>query len=150
MQISKRSRYALEALVYLAAYENAQHENLKMISEKLGTSWRFLEQIFMKLKRIGVVESLRGPQGGWRLGRAAEDITTGEVIRALEGPLAPVPCILEGPERKPCALYDGCVTRTIWKRIMTDIDKTADSITLSDLVKQCQFKHVKINPDFSI
>ncbi len=150
MQVSKRSRYALEALVYLAAFEGAEHESLKVIAEKLGTSWKYLEQIFMALKKAGVVESVRGPQGGYRLARDAREIGAGEVIRALEGPLAPVPCILEGKDRKPCALYEGCVTRTIWKRIMTDINKTADSISIFDLSDKCKIPGTVKKEDFSI
>lgn len=150
MQISKRSKYALEALVYLAAFEGVEHESLKIIAEKLGTSWKYLEQIFMALKKAGVVESVRGPQGGYRLGRDASDIGTGEVIRSLEGPLAPVPCILEGEERKPCVLYEGCVTRTIWKRIMEDINKTADSVSIADLADKCKKPKLEKSEDFSI
>lgn len=133
MQVSKRSQYALEAVLYLALHMHTEHENIKAIAEKLGTSWKYLEQIFIILKRNGIVDSIRGAQGGYRLAKKPEEITAGGIIRALEGPLAPVPCVIEGPGRKLCERYEGCATRGLWEKIMHEINRTADLVSISDM-----------------
>ena len=138
MKISTRGRYALEAVLDLAYYAPSGHESLKNISERSGISANYLEQIFMKLKKKGIIESVRGAQGGYRLARDAKEITAGEVIRAAEGQFAPTACVAEGSERRQCHRYDICVTRMLWARIMDAMNEISDSLSIGDLVEICK------------
>ncbi len=109
------------------------HVSLKTISQSCNLSEAYILQIFLVLRRVGIVDSIRGAQGGYSLSRKPSKITVGEVLRALEGPLSPVSCIVKGC-KSPCARAEGCATRLLWERVMETINKTADSITLEDLV----------------
>lgn len=134
MKISTRGRYALEAVLDMALHESDGHESLKNISDRTGISENYLEQIFAVLRRKGIVESVRGAQGGYKLTRPAEKITAGDVIRALEGPLAPVSCLVGGDAE--CGMVSSnCVTKILWGRMMEELNVTADSCTINDLVK---------------
>jgi Rrf2 family cysteine metabolism transcriptional repressor len=138
VKISTRGRYALEAVLDLAFHASSGHESLKNIAERSGISANYLEQIFMRLKRNGIIESMRGAQGGYRLARDAREITAGEVIRAAEGQFAPTACVAEGSEKRQCQRYEMCVTRLLWARIMDGMNVVSDSLSISDLVEMCR------------
>ena len=87
VKLSNKGRYAVRAIFDIAFYNQGQPTQVKDIAERQGIPPRFLEQIFQDLKRADVVGSKRGPQGGYRLARAADDIRVGDVVRALEGPI---------------------------------------------------------------
>jgi len=133
MKISTKGRYGLEALVDLAIHASEGHTSLKSISDRQEISENYLEQLFVVLRRKGIVDSIRGAQGGYKLSKASEEITVGDVLHALEGPLAPVQCIIKG-EKSACERYETCVTRTLWERVMSELDSVASSISLADLV----------------
>lgn len=137
MKISTKGRYALEAVLDLAIYSATVYESLKNVAERHGISENYLEQIFMELRRDGIVESIRGAMGGYKLARKPEEITAGEVIRAVEGPLALVSCISEHTGKNTCKRSDLCVTRILWQKISHEINKAADSVTIKDLVDYC-------------
>ena len=138
MKISTKGRYALEAVLDLAIHSSAGHESLKSIAERQNISENYLEQIFVLLRRNGIVESIRGAQGGYQLARDPQDITAGQVIRAAEGQLAPVACVAEGKEKHRCDMYEACVTRTLWANIMREINDAADSVSIKDLMECCR------------
>jgi Rrf2 family cysteine metabolism transcriptional repressor len=92
MKISTKGRYGLEALVALALHQGEGPVSLKSISERCGLSEAYILQIFLVLRRAGIVTSTRGAQGGYMLSREPLQITAGEVLVALEGPLSPVSC----------------------------------------------------------
>lgn len=133
MKISTKGRYGLEAIVDLAIHLSEGHVNLKSISERCGMSEAYILQIFLMLRRAGIVESIRGSQGGYTLSRAPSEITVGHVLTALEGPLAPVACVAEKAEHA-CERYGNCPTRGFWESIMLALNDVADSITIEDLV----------------
>ncbi|HBQ64256.1 MAG TPA: AsnC family transcriptional regulator [Clostridiales bacterium] len=135
MKISTRGRYALEALLDLALHAGMETEQLSRVARRRGLSENYLEQIFMVLKEHGIVESTRGARGGYRLVKAPECITAGEVLRALEGPLAPVACVTSDPSRPACSRMGKCVTRALWIRIMEGLDEVTDTVTLRDLAE---------------
>jgi Rrf2 family protein len=142
LKISTKGRYGLEAIVDLAVHSTQGHVNLKSISERCGISEAYILQIFLVLRRAGIVDSIRGAQGGYVLSRAPSEITVADVLIALEGPLAPVDCIVEGTKH-PCDHYENCVTRELWESIMTTLTDVANSITIEDLVrcyKNCAFQ----------
>jgi Rrf2 family cysteine metabolism transcriptional repressor len=105
---------------------------LKDIAAKQSLSDSYLEQLVSPLRKKGLVTSIRGAQGGYELARKPEEITVGEIIRILEGPLAPSDCVLE--EDPECSRADNCATRIIWEKITDGINNVIDSITLKDMV----------------
>lgn len=134
MKISTKGRYGLEAIVDLAIHSSQGCVNLKSISERCGMSEAYILQIFLILRRAGIVNSIRGPQGGYVLARDSSEITVGDILTALEGPMAPVACIIEGTEH-PCERCENCTTRGLWESIMNSLSDVANSITIEDLVE---------------
>lgn len=107
--------------------------SLKDIAKNQELSETYLEQLISHLKKAGLVNSIRGAQGGYELSRAPADITVGQIIRTLEGPLAPSDCVVDsGPE---CSKAEYCVTRPIWEKIMESINSVIDSITLQNMIE---------------
>lgn len=135
MKISTKGRYGLEALVDLAIHSSEGCVNLKSIAERCGRSEAYILQIFLILRRSGFVESVRGAQGGYVLARNSSQIAVGDVLTALEGPLAPVACIMD--KKEPiCERYARCETLGFWESVMNTLNNVVNSITIEDLV-QC-------------
>lgn len=134
MKISTKGRYGLEAIVDLAIHSSKGHVNLKSISERCGMSEAYILQIFLVLRRAGVINSIRGAQGGYVLSKDPSLITVADVLIPLEGPLAPVDCIIEGTKH-PCSYYENCTTRELWESIMFSLNKVTNAITIADLVE---------------
>ncbi|WP_010243094.1 RrF2 family transcriptional regulator [Acetivibrio cellulolyticus] len=134
MKISTKGRYGLEAIVDLAIHSAEGHVNLKSISERCGMSEAYILQIFLILRRAGIVDSIRGAQGGYVLAKEPSEITVGDVLTALEGPLAPVACVVTEAEHT-CERYGSCATRGFWESIMSALNDVANSITIADLVE---------------
>lgn len=134
MKLSTKGRYGVKAMFYLALHQSEGQIPLKNIAEEQGISENYLEQLFATLRKSGLVKSVRGSQGGYTLAQNSDQITVGQVLRALEGSLAPVDCVLED-EPTECNKAGGCVTRIVWERIRDSINNVVDSITLDDLVK---------------
>jgi len=133
MKLSTKGRYGLKAILQLAVDSKGEQVSLKSIAEKQNISENYLEQLFAALRKAGLVKSIRGSQGGYMLGKPAKDITVGEVLRALEGSLAPVDCVVENAP-KECSRAEECVTRIIWRKMRDSINSVVDSITLDDLL----------------
>lgn len=137
MKLSTKGRYGLRAMIDMAQQNDRNPVATHLIAERQGISERYLEQLMVPLKRAGLVKSLRGSQGGYLLGRNPQEITAGEIIRVLEGPLAPVECVNEiNPET--CERSDYCVTRTLWTEIRDAVARVLDSYTLADLARESQ------------
>lgn len=135
MKISTKGRYGLEALLDIAIFGNGDSVSLKTISSRRNISQKYLEHIFIALKKNGIVVSLRGGQGGYKISNPLNEVTVGEVLRALEGSLAPVKCVSEGEQGK-CEAYTKCVSKDVWVGIKDALDETVDNITLKDLVDE--------------
>jgi Rrf2 family protein len=105
---------------------------LSEIARSQGISQPYLEQIAIDLRRAGLLHSRRGAQGGYFLARAPQDITAGDVIRALEGSILPVQCVAEH-KCTPCSHHEGCSARGIWEQVRDRLVETLDSIVLADL-----------------
>lgn len=134
MKVSTRGRYGLRAMVELARNKEAGAIPLREIAEKQNISEQYLEQIFSNLRKADLVESVRGAKGGYLLNNYPDEITIKEIISALEGPIAPVDCVLD--DIKDCDYIDGCVTHALWEKLKACIDEMLDSITLQDLVDE--------------
>jgi len=130
MKLSTKGRYGLKAMFDLALHYEGQPIALSSIAERCDISLSYLEQLISQLKKAGVVVSVRGAQGGYKLNGEPKDITVGHVLRALEQ-LAPVNCVTEEYD---CASSEFCVTRVIYKKILDSILDTVDNITIQDMI----------------
>src|SRR5512135_2865262 len=117
MQLSTKGRYAVRAMFDLSFYSKGEPIPLSRISEREEISLHYLEQLFNRLRKGGVVESVRGPSGGFRLSRKPSDITVEEIIRVVEGAILPVNCVESKDRKKICHRADKCVTFILWKRL---------------------------------
>lgn len=124
-------------MIELALSEDGKPLTTGTIAERQGISERYLDQIMIPLKRAGLVKSLRGAHGGYIIAKKAEDILAGDIIRALEGPIAPVDCVSENnPE--DCKRSGICATKKLWSELRDSISKVLDSNTLYDLAKESE------------
>lgn len=135
MRFSTRSRYGVRAMYELAANDSNNPIPLKNIAKYQNISEHYLEQLMASLRKGGLVNSIRGAQGGYVLARPAEAITIAEIIRVLEGPVAPVECVREDQESN-CFNIDNCVTRSIWEKVRDSVVDVLESITLASLLKK--------------
>lgn len=131
MKFSTKSRYALRLMAELARYAPGTTVSLKEISERQNLSLKYLEQIVTPLARVGLVKSERGSQGGYRLTKAPADYTAGEILRAIEGSVAPIPCL--GSETNECPMSEQCFTLPFWAGLDEVINQYIDSVTLEQL-----------------
>lgn len=137
MKISTKGRYALRLMLDLAMHAEDGYISIKSVATRQGISDKYLEQIIKMLSAAGLVESTRGKQGGYKLTRAPEQYTVGEILRVTEGSLAPVSCL---EEEHRCENCDDCVTFEIWQNVLDAINEVVDSITLSYLVEKQKTK----------
>ncbi|WP_037586796.1 Rrf2 family transcriptional regulator [Stenoxybacter acetivorans] len=119
MRLTTKGRFAVTAMLDLALYANSGAVNLTAISERQRISLSYLEQLFGKLRRAGLVESVRGPGGGYVLGRGAHEINIADVILAVEDTLDATQCGGDGD----CLDGEPCLTHDLW----TDLNQTIDN-----------------------
>lgn len=135
MKLSTKGRYGLRAMVDIAQQQESGPVAIHTIAQRQNLSGRYLEQLLIPLKQAGLVKSVRGAQGGYVLGRSAGKITVGDIIRVLEGPIAPVDCVNElSPDE--CNRADYCVTRKVWSRLRDSMAEVLDSYSLEDLARE--------------
>jgi Rrf2 family protein len=135
MRISTKGRYSLEALLYLGLLPGGESASTRSIAENTGLSEGYLEQLFIPLRKAGLIRGIRGPQGGYFIRGPAEKITVGEILRAVEGDLEPVDCI----KSRKCPRTSICISKNTWAELYEAINKCADSITLADLVESWEY-----------
>ncbi|MCQ2510286.1 MAG: Rrf2 family transcriptional regulator [Lachnospiraceae bacterium] len=133
MKLSTKGRYGLRALVDLAVHED-DAVSIQSIADRQGISESYLEQLVRLLKKAGLVTSVRGAGGGYRLAKPASEISVGDILRALEGNLDAVSCAAL-QEESGCEGADCCVTKFVWKKINDAITQTVDGIWLEELVR---------------
>lgn len=138
MKISTKGRYALRLMLDLAVHDTGAAIPLKEVASRQDISVKYLEQIVTQLSRGGLVRSARGAVGGYFLARKPEEYTVGEILRQLEGSLAPVQCA--DPGSAPCERADQCVTIEVWQKIEQAVADVVDHITLADLVHRYEEK----------
>jgi len=137
LRLSTKGRYGVKAMFDLAQHYGEGPVSLKSVAERQGISEHYLEQLISGLRKSGLVKSVRGAQGGYTLAKEAEKITVGDIIRVLEGPIAPVECVSE-EDPEICQKADCCVTRGIWEKVRDSIAGVLDSITLQDMIKDAE------------
>ena len=143
MRLSTKSRYGVRALFDIAYHSEGLETQVKDISRRQGIPPRYLEQIFQKLRRSGIIGSKRGPSGGYFLNKKPEEITIGEVIRTTEGNIAPVLCLDPEDKSQPCGRSGECVTQVIWNEAGNRLKEYFDSITVKDLCQMARTMGLK-------
>jgi Rrf2 family transcriptional regulator, cysteine metabolism repressor len=135
LRVSTRGEYGVRLMVDLARHYGGGARSLTEISQAEGLELKlqYLEQLVKSLREHNLVESTRGAHGGYRLARPPEQIRMGEVVRALEGQIAPMICATEGEAAIICDRLDGCSTKYLWARVRDAISDALDSLTLADL-----------------
>ena len=133
MMISSKGRYALRVMIDLAEHNTGELIPMKDVAERQNISLKYLERILPDLKKNKLVDAIHGKGGGYRLSRAPEEYTVGEILRIIEGDLSPVACLAE--DAKPCDFSSQCRTLSMWKKFYELTNEYFDSITIADLMK---------------
>ena len=142
MMFSTKAEYGVRVMVELARRADEAGGNpisLAEIAEHDGMPLAYLEHLVARLRKAGLLDSRRGSRGGYMLAREPELITMAEVIEALEGSIAPIECISQGPDgRVVCSRESGpghvCPTKLLWTRVRFSIVRTLEDTTLADLI----------------
>jgi Rrf2 family protein len=134
MRISTKGRYSLEALLYMALLPEGEFASTRTIAENTGISDGYLEQLFIPLRKAGIIQGIRGPQGGYLPGKDPEEITVGDILRTVEGTLEPVDCL----NSRVCPIENRCRSQHTWRELYQEISNCVDSISLTDLVEAYQ------------
>jgi len=129
MRLSTKGQYAVRAMVVVALHGNTGPVPLRFIAEMEDISEQYLEQIFMDLRKSNLVSGMRGARGGYVLNREAAEITAGDIVRAVEGPIVLVDCDHDGA----CQRVHVCATRELWAKVSESMSQVLDSTTLADL-----------------
>ena len=139
MRLSKRSEYGIRAMLKLATHGSEEHVNLKEIADEESIPIKFLEQIFLSLKNTGLLHSKSGRGGGYYLGKPADQIIVGQIVRILDGPLAPINCVSE-TSYEPCSCPDEaqCGLRLVMFDVRNAIASILDNTTLADVLKRIE------------
>lgn len=135
LKISTKGRYGLRALIDVAQFSEIEPVSINSIATRQGISERYLEQLMALLKKADLIKSIRGAGGGYVLARDMEQISVGDVLRALEGNLEPVECAAFH-ETDSCEAAGGCVTKYVWQRINDSINQTVNEISIKQLVDE--------------
>ena len=134
MRLTTKGRYAVRALYCLSTYQTDRPTPLSEVAKRQNISLNFLEQLFVHLRKNGIVTSVRGPRGGYKLSKPPENITIGEILRAVGESTFPVFCSDDFTAgKKTCPRADECVTHMLWDKLGKTINKFLDSTTLADL-----------------
>jgi len=146
MKLTTKGRYAVTAMVDLVLHAETGPTNLADISRRQDISLTYLEQLFGKLRRKGLVESTRGPGGGYRLAMEADDITVAKIIYTVDEPIDVTRC---GGQQN-CQSDQRCLTHDLWMGLNQHVAKYLNGITLGELVRQNNVKIVAQRQDHSI
>jgi len=142
MWVSTRSQYGMRALVEIALSD--EPTSLKVVSERQNISQHYLEQIVAVLRRAGIVESVRGAYGGYRMARPLDEVTALEVVELMEGSLAPVACI---EDEANCEHTGHCSTESLWNRVDRAVRDVLGSTTLAHLVAERRLLQLEPLPE---
>ncbi len=132
MKLSSRGHYGLQAMVYLAKIGLRKPVPIKRIANDEHIPEQFLEQIFVDLRKAGLVKSVRGAKGGYHLANQPDEIIVGDIIRVLEGSSNIIDCV-EDNEGNCCDKTEDCSTKIVWDKVRESMISVLDGLNLSDL-----------------
>ena len=130
MRLKANGRYAVAAMIDLAEAPEGHTTNLRIIAQRQAISLSYLEQIFTRLRRKGIVNSYKGPGGGYQLGRAKDDITIAEILEAVDGSINATQC--QG--KKNCRNGEKCASHDLWSKLNFQVEQFLHGITLATLI----------------
>ncbi|GCE26776.1 AsnC family transcriptional regulator [Dictyobacter alpinus] len=135
LRVSTKGEYGVRIMVDLARYYGGRPRSLTDISQAETLPLAYLEQLVKLLREADppLVVSTRGAHGGYKLSRDPAEITMGEVVRVLEGPIAPMICATEGEMTQVCNFIEACKTKYLWTKVRDAVAQTLDSMTLAEL-----------------
>ncbi|MFW5836969.1 MAG: RrF2 family transcriptional regulator [Desulfovibrionaceae bacterium] len=136
MKLTTRSRYGARMVLDIAIHGAQGPVRIPDIAARQGLSVKYLEKLIRELKTAGCIKSRRGPKGGHMLAKPAEEITLGEIVRALEGDLHLIEC---GKDGVTCPRAEHCQTRTVWLEAGQALFDKLDSLSLADLMQRGEF-----------
>ncbi len=138
--ISKKTKYGLQSLLFLARAYQQGDVLIGVLAKEEKIPQKFLEAILLQLKNHGLLRSKKGKGGGYRLNRPPQEITLGQVIRILEGPIAPVSCVSQTAYQPclECKDEASCAIRLVMQDVRDAISNVLDKTTLGDMLKRTQ------------
>jgi Rrf2 family cysteine metabolism transcriptional repressor len=145
VRISTRGEYGVRAMFHLTVHYGKGPIPVRTIALEQGIPEYYLEQLIGDLRRAGLVTSVRGAQGGYSLARPPEEITVGDILRVLEGPITPMECLDRANTEPDCGVLGPCAMRRMWKRLQDSMERVLDTTTLASLVQEsllCEEEHV--------
>jgi Rrf2 family protein len=132
MRISTKGDYATRALQDLTLHYGSGPIPIEKVAERQHLPVRYLEQLLLTLKRAGLLQSKRGVNGGYTLAKPPDQITLGQILRAVDGPVEPIYC-LEEASRDRCGQEAACVLREVWAEVHRAVANIVDRTTLQDV-----------------
>ncbi|MBI5375595.1 MAG: RrF2 family transcriptional regulator [Candidatus Schekmanbacteria bacterium] len=152
MKISSKGYYAVKALLDMAQQGRGISIPLSVISKRQSIPLNYLEQLFGKMRKAGIVKSIRGPRGGYILAKNPEEITIKQIIESLGISLAPVFCLeTEFKQSKSCLMMEECLSRVLWEKLGLAVNSLLNSISIADLLKEAgkEKKKTKLDHDYT-
>lgn len=155
MKLTSKGRYAVTAMLDVTIHASSGPVSLADISERQAISLSYLEQLFSKLRKNGLVISVRGPGGGYRLGKCSAQIAVADVISAVNESVDATKCHGKGN----CQGGEQCLTHSLWQGLSQRIEEFLQNITLAELVAKNDVKtvskrqdalHISVNKDLSL
>ncbi|MBI5756060.1 MAG: Rrf2 family transcriptional regulator [Nitrospirae bacterium] len=143
MRFSVKSEYAVTALLDMAIHADRGPIHVRSIASRQAIPVRFLEQVMASLKKAGIVESIRGAQGGYVLSRDAKSINVAQIVEAIEGPITPMDCTAEAAEYR-CLQMKGCVVKEVWEDVKRAIIDVLNRATIEDMCKRKREREVTV------
>ena len=134
--VSQKCHYAVRATFELARHYGRGPVRISDIAESQKIPMRFLQVILNQLRGAGLVQSKRGAEGGYFLPRPPREVTVGQIIQAMDGPLAPVACMASARDAAACGLHGRCVFIGMWKRAEDAVSAVYDATSFQDLVEE--------------
>ena len=139
MKISYKGDYALKAMLDLALHYNIDLVTSHDLAGRIDAPIKFLEQVLLELRKGGFIESRRGNNGGYLLSKSPEEITVGDVVRHIEGPIEPIACV--GKNYTNCGDISRCVFKKLWTDVYEATANIVDNVTFAKLVQEVNSKN---------
>ncbi len=140
MFFTTKGRYGLIAMYELAKLDGLGPVPLSEISKRVSVSLGYLEQIFLILRKNDLIKSVRGAKGGYVLAKRPSEISVGDILKKLEGPLIAAECVLRNEQDEDgCDAYDSCATRVVLTKVTQAVDKVIESTSLQDMLVDAYF-----------
>ena len=136
MKLSSRTEYAVRAMAELAEMHGGGPVSLREIAARQDIPEKYLEQLFRQLRKAGLIKGVRGAQGGYSLAGRPSDVTVGDIMRAVDGPIAVCSCAAEGERDDDCERKSHCAAHPVWARLQNGIVSILDSTTLYDMLAE--------------